>query len=530
MIKQIYNLTKLQLKNLYGINIFFHTKDKSEKRKKLVLAIVYLWLIVMAMGYVGGLTYGYCFLGLSEMVPAYLIMISSVIILFFSIFKAGSVIFQKNGYDMLVSLPIRQSAIVVSRFLRMYVENLMLTLIVMIPSLVIFGVMQAPNVSFYVLGVVIAIFIPLLPITIAVIFGAFVTAVSSRAKHKSLVSTVLSLLLVVGIMLGSSQLAVIEDEITIDALQNLSGVVLNMIGSVYPPAVWLGNAMLTGNVLLCVAYINVTMLLFVLVIAIVSTNYQAISRRLYGTSAKHNYQMERLKSQNVLASLYRREMKRYFSSSVYVTNTIVGPVMGMLCCMMFLFVDMEQIQAQIPSGLPINVTGIIPFMVAGMFSMMPTTCTSISMEGKDWWIVKSLPIRTKDLLDSKILLYLSLMGPFLVVADVLLMLGLKPKLSETIWIVIVPIVMILFSAVFGLAVNLMLPKFDWDSEVTVVKQSASAFFGGIGGFILILLTCVPVAIVPQTYANLLKLVICVVVAGVTMLIYKKTSDINLQEL
>lgn len=133
MIKQIYSLTKLQLQNVYGINVFRHTKDKTEKRKKLALAIVYVWLIVLVAGYVGGLTYGYCYLGLSEMVPAYLIMISSIVILFFSVFKAGNVIFQRNAYDILASLPIRQSAIVVSRFLRMYVENLLLASVLMIP-------------------------------------------------------------------------------------------------------------------------------------------------------------------------------------------------------------------------------------------------------------------------------------------------------------------------------------------------------------------------------------------------------------
>lgn len=523
MIKQICNLSKMQLKNLYGVNVFFHTKDKTEKKKKLALGIAYLWLIVMAIAYVGGLTYGYCYLGLSDMVPAYLIMISSVIILFFSIFKAGSVIFQRNAYDILASLPIRQSAIVVSRFLRMYVENLILTMIVMIPSLVIYGVMRAPRASFYVLGVVVTISIPFLPITIAVIFGAFVTAISSRAKHKSLVSTILSLLLVIGIMLGSSQLAVIEDEITIDAIQNLSGVVLTIIESIYPPAVWLGNAMLTGDVLVCVAFMVAVLLLLIAVIAVVSVNYQAISRRLYGTTAKHNYKMQHLKRQKILVSLYKREWRRYFSSSVYVTNTIVGPVMGMLCCVMILFVDIKQIQAQLPLGLPINLTGIIPFMVAGMFSMMPTTCTSISMEGKEWWIVKSLPIRTKDLLDSKILLYLSLIAPFLVVVDVLLILGLNPTLPEAMWIITVPIVMCVFSAVFGLAVNLKLPKFDWENEVAVVKQSAAAFFGGIGGFILILIACIPVAIVPQSYANLANVLICTVVIGVTVILYKKNN-------
>ena len=35
MIKQIKSLTKLQLKNLYGLNVFRFTKDKKEKARKI---------------------------------------------------------------------------------------------------------------------------------------------------------------------------------------------------------------------------------------------------------------------------------------------------------------------------------------------------------------------------------------------------------------------------------------------------------------------------------------------------------------
>ena len=39
MIRQIKNLTKLQLQNMYGLNVFRFSKDKAEKRKKLALAV-----------------------------------------------------------------------------------------------------------------------------------------------------------------------------------------------------------------------------------------------------------------------------------------------------------------------------------------------------------------------------------------------------------------------------------------------------------------------------------------------------------
>lgn len=47
-----------------------------------------------------------------------------------------------------------------------------------------------------------------------------------------------------------------------------------------------------------------------------------------------------------------------------------------------------------------------------------------------------------------------------------------------------PLCFLLFSSVFGLAVNLRLAVFDWQSETSVVKQIASLLIDGLGGFVL----------------------------------------------
>lgn len=528
MIKQIKNLTKLQMKNLYGVNVFCFTKDKKEKTRKISLAIVYIFLIIMACGYIGMTTFGYISIGLAKIVPAYLIMLSSILILFFSIFKAGSVIFQKNAYDILCSLPISQTAIVVSRFIRMYVENLLLTFVVMLPGIAVYGVMVRPEISFYLIGVVVTLFIPLIPVTIATFLGALITAIASRMKHKSLVSVVLSILLFAGIMLGTAKLSVMEDDFSVQMMQNLSNIVLDAIESIYPPAIWLGSAMLNNNFLTCFICIVGALFVFAIMIAVISANFHWICRGLYSTSAKHNYQMERLKKESVLGALYKRECKRYFSSSVYVTNTMISPVMAVLFSAAFLAFGVERIQQTLQ--VPVDIRGAIPFTLASIFCIMTTTCTSISLEGKEWWIVKSLPIKTKDVLDSKILLNLSLILPFFLMSEVLLIIALQPDFVELIWLLVIPIIMILFGCILGITVNLKMPVFDWENEVVIVKQSASAMIGGIGGFIIVLLCMILVLVFPAEYANLVKVAICVVITFVTAFLYKKNNAVNLQEL
>ena len=530
--KQLAALTKLQLTNLYGINVYRNLKDPKEKKKKFWMGIAYAVVAVMMMSYVGGLSYGYVHIGLADILPAYLIMLTSLIILMFSVFKAGEVIFQKNFYDILTSLPLKNSSIVISRYIRLYVENLLLTLGVMLPAIVVFGILVKPDWSFYVIGFIVAVFIPLLPITISVFVGALIVAISSRLRHKNLVSIVLSMLLVVAIMLGSMSLSTMTEEVDIQALQSLLNVVLNFIGTIYPPAIWLGGAMLTGDFLLCLTCVMGGFVAFAIVIWLISANYTWISEGLYSTSAKHNYQMEHLESTHMLGALYKREFKRYFASSVYVTNTIVSPIMGMLFAVAMIFVAPDQLAGMAPefyaeTGVMLEMRNMFPLALAMTFSMMPITAVSISMEGKQWWIVKSLPISAKELLDSKLLLNLTITGPFCLLASVLVIIGQKASFMEAVWIFAVPLVTMLFSFVFGQFVNLKLPVFEWENEVSIVKQSASAFVGGIVPFFILMPATMGSMALPVQRMNVCMLVYCLVLSVVTVVLYRKNSKVNL---
>ena len=90
------------------------------------------------------------------------------------------------------------------------------------------------------------------------------------------------------------------------------------------------------------------------------------------------------------------------------------------------------------------------------------------MEGKQWWILQSLPVRGKEIWDGKILLNLTVALPCWATAVILSFLALHPSPAEGFWIAV-----ILFTSVLGIAVNLAMPIFDWESDVRVVKQSAS---------------------------------------------------------
>lgn len=525
MLTQIKILTKLELCNLCGLNVLRFSKDKKAKRKTMGLLAVWLLVLAILVCYVGGLSYGLIHLGLEETVPAYLVTVSGLLILVFGILKAGSTIFRKEGYDILCALPLPAGAAALSRLFKMYVEDLLMTLAVLLPGIVVYAWNIRPNAGFYLAGVIGIWSIPLIPMAASVFIGTLITGISSRMRHKSLIAAGLSILAVLGIMYGSSRLSAADGDIDPEMLKNMSVFIMALLKRLYPPAVWLGTAIVRGDILGVALCCGLSLAIFAAVAAGVAFFFRKISQSLYGNFAKHNYKMGELKENSLLSSLCKREFRRYFSSSIYVTNTIIGPIMGCVLSGALLFTGTDTLKELLP--LPIDMESMIPFLTAGVFCMMTTTATSISMEGKNWWILKSLPLSAKNILDGKILMNLLLILPFYFLSELFLIFALKPGAGELLWLILIPAEIILFSCVYGITVNLHFPVLEWESEVRIVKQSASAMLGGMGGLILALLCAVIVGVVPKEYTDYLKTGVCVVILAAAAVLYRINNRFDL---
>lgn len=521
---QVKILAKAELYNIYGLNVLRFSRDKRVRRKAALLSGVYALLAFLMMVYVGAFSYGLCRLSLSEAVPAYLITVASLLVFFFGILKNGSMIFRKEGYDILASLPVTPGAIVASRFWRLYLENLLFAVGVLLPGLAVYAWFVKPGAAFFLFGFLGILLVPVPPMAGAILLGALITAIASRMRYKSLVISGLSVLAVLAVLAGSFRFSAMEGEISPEMLKGLSAIVFAVLEKVYPPAVWLGKAMVRmdfGMLFLCIA---LSAGLCMAAIALISSCFQGVCQSLYGTSAKHNYQMGELKRNFVLKALVKREFRRYFSSSIYVANTIIGPVMGVVFSGAVLMAGTDRVVELLPAA--VDVEAYIPFVLAGILCMMNTTCVSISLEGKNWWIINSLPLSTGSILDAKVLMNLLLILPFYLVSESMLLLALRPGPMEMVWLLLIPAVAILFSCVFGITVNLHFPVFTWESEVSVVKQSASSVLGGMGGVLLTVVFAVANAVVSGGNSHLLKMVCCIAALLATALLHLRNARVN----
>ena len=174
----------------------------------------------------------------------------------------------------------------------------------------------------------------------------------------------------------------------------------------------------------------------------------------------------------------------------------------------------------------INVTGALPFLLSLPVGFIGTTSASVSIEGKNWWIVKSLPVKSSDILKAKLCFQLALYMPFYLLSEVFLLFSVRTGIINRLWILLIPLVYIVFSAVWGLFLNLKFPKFTWETETEVVKQSASVGISILGIFAVIIPGAVT-ALVPSEFCEVACLLFMVILCGFTRLMYKKVMGTEL---
>lgn len=526
MWKQTGLLTRIQLCNLWGWNQIKYGKDPKKKNRLKLLMVTYGFLGILIAFYAAMIGYGCVMMGMAQLIPAYVLAAVSLLILFFSIYKAGSILFDTKAYEMMVSLPVKPAAIVVSRFMTMYVENLVMGMVVLFPAAGVYAYFIRPGLLFYITILAGAFLLPFMPMTIATAIGALVSAVSSRMKHKNLVSILLLMGLTIGILLlsmGSSTGAI---EMTQEMFEDVAAVMAQQIYAMYPPARLFTAGVVEGNMAAFLLFAGLSLGAFLLLAALVQWKFTAICTALNARTARKNYELQSLMAGSPLKALYIRELKRYFSSVIYVCNTLIGYLLMVVFAVAVSVTGLDKMEQMM--GLPNLFKRILPLVLALICSFSSTTTSSISMEGRQWWLIRSLPVSTEQILNSKMLVNLTAALPCYAVSAAILLFSVDVSLLERLWIVVIPLVYILFVTVAGITINLRMPVFDWEAEAAVVKQSGAAFTALAVGVVSALAPVAVLIALPSVPAHLVMGVTAAVILGVTVVLYGKNSRTDLK--
>ncbi len=476
--RKIIRLFSVQVWALLG-DMFYIGNGKKKKPKVLYVGT---GLFVVAMAAVA---FFYCYMmgkalllyECIEILPSLIMAASSLLVLMTTIFKVKGTIFGFRDYDLTMSLPVSTGKIVASRVLLLYSLNIVFVLMLMVPMMVAYGLLAAPGILFYLYGAIMIFFIPLVPILLASVLGTLVAFASARFRHSNLVSILGYMLLMVFILILSFTSGSSEAEII-----NISRTLSEQVNSTYPLAQIYGQAVIQGDSKALVCFLLISLGTLVLFTYLVGKLFRKLNSLVMAGSYRRKYKMEGLSTASPLKALFRKEIKRYFASPIYVLNTGIGIVILTIGAIALFFVDPQKLGGDPQLAWMISQGG--PVFISFCIGMSCTTMASVSIEGRSLWIGKTLPVAASTIFASKILVNLLVMAPALIDA-ILIAIALKMELMTGLILLLVVLVNALFTSQLGLIINLRFPNLNWTSETVVVKQSAATMMTLFSSFLII---------------------------------------------
>lgn len=482
-------LTKINIKG-----IFINNNKKSNSQIILFLLGVFV-LGFYSFYYAKIIMKGYLVLNIPYVILAQYMAITSIFILTTNFYRIKGLLFGFKDYDMLMSLPIRRRDIILSKIFSLYLTNIIYLLLLMIPSFVVYIINVNTPLIMYLLFFITLFIIPLVPIIISTIIGSILAIVSSKFKKSNIFNIVLSILLLIFIFYISNSVD-ITNSIN---LANIGKSMVNIFNKFYPLTNLYINIIKDYNLISLLEFILIPCILFIIYIVIVGKYFVIINNSITKEYTNSTFRLKKLNEMSSLKSLYKKEMKRYISSVNYVMNTAIGSILLILLSIVSLFLETDKLAMIMndPNGTYL-LTKATPLLIALFCALTCSTHSSISLEGKNFWIMKTIPVSPMKIFLSKIMINLTIIVPAVLLSSILLTISLKLSLVTFVLCIFTGVGYSLFISLIGLILNLIFPNFSWTSEIRVIKQSLPAF---LSIFIGLIFAIIPFSLITEININ-----------------------------
>lgn len=468
---------------------FLRSRKTGEKRsgKDLIFYVILLIVIFASLGVTfGGVSYSLASplneAGLGWLYFSIMFTLAIALGVFGSVFNTYAGLYKAKDNDLLLSMPIPAGKILFSRLVGVFAMGMFYEILVIVPAVAVFFAVTGFSLAGVLCSLVLILLTGLIVLVLTCILGWVVALVSVRIKNKSFVTVIASLLFLAVYYLVFFRIS--------SFLQNITLYVDVVSGGIHKyayPLYMLGKAAL-GNIPFLLIIAAVTFALTYLTYFVLSKSFMSIT-----TSSQPSQVTKAKKGKTVQSALsralFRKELKRFTSSPTYMLNCGLGVVLMPVAAVAIL-VKKELITGyigtlgeQFPFAeklLPV----IICCALCLISSMIDITAPSVSLEGKNIWIVQSMPVESKYVLDAKVKLHLALAEPPAIISSLIILTAFGADVKSTVICTAFVFMFIYLSALFGLFLNLKMPNLSWQNETVPVKQGMSVTIALFGGWLI----------------------------------------------
>ena len=515
-------LLKKQFMELFrGYFVSRKNGQARSKGKTVALFVLFAALIV----YFGFMCFGMAFGLGSALIPAglswlYFTLMGVMTVMLGvigSIFNTYTALYRAKDNDLLISMPIPPRRIVLVRLSSVFGLGMLYSGIIWIPTLLYYWLFAPASVPAVIFGVLLWPLIAAFVTVLTCALGWVVALVSGKVSNKSFVTVVLSVILLGVYYVFCFRMteffnAMVENS---EAIGGFMRVWLNFLYQ-------LGQAA-TGDVVGMLIFAGVTLALSALCLWVMERTFirlatQSAAVRRKTRTAKAG------RSHGVRAALLRREFKRFGASATYMLNCGLG-LMFMLAIAVIALAQRTALQegiaqhlAQLPwlmASIPI-LAATVPCMMA---AINVVSAPSVSLEGKQLWILQSLPVDPADALKAKVWLHVLINAELAMATAGVLCFCLQTDWLSAVLAMAYTGAYVWLTGVLGLIIGLRHPNLQWTTEAQPIKQSLSVFLSLLCSAAIALLLPAPYLLLGALLdVRVFLALLTVLLIGVTLLL------------
>ena len=498
--------------NIFKINI----KNNNKKANKLIPIGIALYLMFLIWSGTNGILEKLSILNLQYIILPFFAFGISIMTFMEGIYKVGSLLFNCKDDDLLLSLPIKKEIILFIRIFKFYFFELLFNSLFLLPIMIAYIRWGNINYTYFITSIIMLIFLPIIPIILSTIIGLMTTSLASRFKYKNAAQIIISMLLLIIIMVIS-----FNAENLINTLINNATSINDFITKIYYPSGVYANLITNFNILDLILFVIINILILTISIIILSKFYFKINSRTKRVITNKKVKINDLiiKKRPITISLIKKEFNTFFKTPVFIINAgfalvlfIVGTIIITIKFDSVVPILTDPNGINLSKDIITNNLSIMVYLLIIITGFMTSITNSIiSLEGRNINILKSLPLKTKTILMSKVYSSLLLTTPILLIGSLILIIKFKISIIEALLLIILAILIPLVSHFIGLIVNLKYPKLDAENSTEVVKQSMSSFISVMIGMLLLIINIVLVTHIISSINSTLVLLISVII-------------------
>ncbi len=482
-------LLKINVQNLF-LSMFSGGKRKEKKSKK--KSPLMLLLIGLLAIYVIGCLIGSVALMFSPIAKAFGAIPSlewlyfalagiMVFLLTFvgSVFSAQNLIFNAKDNELLLSMPVPTHYILASRVASLFVLDLLYAAAMAIPMIGVYIYHHgfSPSLfAFYTVGVL-----------LTVIFSAAVTAfcgwaialISTTFKKSNLIQLILSAGFFIAYMIFAMNMQEYLQKLLANG-ENIAAAIKKAIPVFY----WFGK-MCTESDLSSLALLAVTAIVpFILGCLLISKSFVRIATTKKSANKK-KYVAKELSASSAKVALLKKEFARFFSMPMYILNSATGGLMLVMFGIIMVFKNEDVSALTVMLGNGSDVARLMPVVIAAVMGFCSAMCnpaaSSISLEGSRINLLRSMPVNSDDFFFAKYAVNFTVGFIPLTLAFFFIAYVFELELLTLAALYLSAVCFLALTSFINLTANLLMPKFSWQNEMVVIKQSGSVLVAMLAG-------------------------------------------------